>query len=118
MLRIDLYCQFEVGQSGSWLLHLDSQYSQIVVRVRMVGLDLQNGAVHAFGILQPACPMVRDGLLEGLIYCHLAGTHARIYSPDHLRAHPLAHFPNISRYASSTLRANPASSISGRASIS
>jgi hypothetical protein len=30
-------------------------------------LGLQNSAVEAFGILQPACLVVSDGLVQGLI---------------------------------------------------
>ena len=64
LIRVGFQCHLEVRQPGSGLLNLHRQHSQVMVRIRVTGLGLQNGTIKTFGVLQLASLVVCDGLLQ------------------------------------------------------
>jgi hypothetical protein len=63
LIRIRFQRRLEVGQSSSRLLRLHRKNTQIVIRIRVQRLHLQNGPVEALGVLEPTGLMVSDRLL-------------------------------------------------------
>lgn len=52
LIRVGFQRILEMGQPGSRLFDLYGQNAQIVVRIRVIRLGLEDGAVEAFGVLQ------------------------------------------------------------------
>ena len=68
LIRIGFERRLEVKQTGSWLLYLHRQQSQIVVCIRVIRLSLQNSSVKTFGVLQLTRLVVSNSLLKYLFH--------------------------------------------------
>ena len=69
---IGLKGRLEIGQGGGKLVDLHSQYAQIVVRIWVIRLRMQDRLIETLSVLQLPCPMVPYCLLQDLVYRNLS----------------------------------------------